>query len=212
MTITILTDNKNSWFIEYGEKLEKTLRQKNHQVEYVFNKKDIKQGDICFLLSCSNIVEKSFLDLNNNNIVVHASDLPKGKGFAPLQWQIYNGENDIPITLFEAVEAVDAGHYYIKSIIHYNGTELYDELRKILSEKIIEMCVEFVDRYNELKPIEQKGSESFYKRRTLKDDEIDIEKSIKELFNHFRIADNNRFPLYFNYLENKYIIKVEKEK
>ena len=211
MRITILTDNDKSWFIEYGLKLEKILRKNNHQVKYAFNKKEIKKGDICFLLSCSNIVEKSYLELNNNNIVVHASDLPKGKGFAPLQWQILKGENDIPITLFEAVEAVDAGPYYIKSIIHYNGTELYDELRQILGEKIIEMCIEFVDRYNELKPIEQKGEESFYRRRTFKDDEIDIEKSIKELFNHFRIADNERFPLFFNYQGNKYIINIEKK-
>ena len=40
MIVTIVTDNINSWFINYGKKLEKKLRQKNHQVEYVFNKND----------------------------------------------------------------------------------------------------------------------------------------------------------------------------
>jgi len=210
MKITILTDNQSSWFIKYGKKLETLLKSRNHQVDYIFSKNDIKPGNVLFMLSCSNIVEKRFLDLNTNNIVVHASDLPQGKGFAPMQWQILEGKNEIPITLFEAVEAVDAGPYYIKSSIHYKGTELYDELREILSEKIIDMCAEFIDNYNDLKPKEQIGNESFYPRRKTKDDEINPEKTIIELFNHFRIADNDRFPLYFYYKDNKYYLKIEK--
>ncbi len=211
MKITVLTDNPNSWFVEYGKTLVSLLKLKGHQVEYIFDKNNIKAGDILFMLSCSNIVEQKLLELNKNNIVVHASDLPKGKGFAPLQWQILNGKNDITITLFEAVKEVDAGPYYIKKIIQYNGTELYEELRHTLSDKIIELCVEFVDNYKTLKPVKQTGNESFYPRRKDKDDEIDPQKTIIELFNHFRIADNNRFPLYFYHKGNKYYIKVEKD-
>ena len=36
------------------------------------------------------------------NIVIHASDLPKDKGWAPMFWQILEDKNTIPFTMFEA--------------------------------------------------------------------------------------------------------------
>jgi methionyl-tRNA formyltransferase len=210
MRITILTDDASSWFVFYGKKLEKALQDRNHEVEYIFNKSQIKVSDICFLLSCSNIVEKKYLDLNKKNIVIHASDLPNGKGFSPLQWQILEGKNDIPLTLFEAVEGVDSGPYYLKDFIQCNGGELYNELRELLGRKIIEMSLKFVNEFENLKPIEQNGIETFFLRRRKKDDQIDPQKSIIELFNHFRIADNEKFPLFFELNGQTYNIKIEK--
>lgn len=92
MIINILTDNKKSWFIPYGYTLQSKLQELMHNVHFVFDKNDIHEGDICFLLSCSKIIEKEYLERNKNNIVVHASDLPKGKGFSPLQWQVLEGK------------------------------------------------------------------------------------------------------------------------
>jgi methionyl-tRNA formyltransferase len=210
MKITILTDDISSWFVFYGQKLKKLLQDRNHEVEYVFNKINIKEGDVCFLLSCSNIVEKKYLELNKNNIVIHASDLPHGKGFSPLQWQILEGKNDIPLTLFEAVEGVDAGPYYLKDFINYNGSELYFELREMLGEKIIEMSILFIENFNHMIPIRQTGIETFYPRRKKKDDQIDPQKSIIELFNHFRIADNEKYPLFFELYGQTYNVKIER--
>ena len=36
--------------------------------------------------------------MNKNNIVVHASDLPKGRGFSPMSWQILEGKNKIKLS------------------------------------------------------------------------------------------------------------------
>lgn len=46
MKITILTDNKNSWFIPFGFILQERLSLK-HNVKYINNKHDIENGDIC---------------------------------------------------------------------------------------------------------------------------------------------------------------------
>jgi methionyl-tRNA formyltransferase len=189
----------------------KTELQKHHNVHYVHHKSGIKKGDVCFILSCSRIIEDAYLNLNKNNIVVHASDLPEGIGFSPLQWQILEGENNITITLLEAVVKVDEGPYYLKTTLAFNGTELLVELRDILGKKIIAMCLEYIEKRDSLKPIPQQGEQSFYARRTSRDDELDINLTIKQQFNHFRIADNERFPLYFRYLDNKYILKIFKE-
>ena len=211
MIITIFTDNFDSWFVEYGFTLQNDLVKKGHQVKYVFNKEEILKGDICFLLSCTKLIDQKFLDLNSNNIVIHASDLPKGKGFSPLQWQIFEGKNQIILTLFEVVKDVDSGPYYFKDTLKFDGTELLPELREKMAKKIIDMSINFVVNGKQLKPIEQSGIESFYKRRKIEDDQVDTNKSIKDLFNHLRIADNNKYPLYFYIKNKKYSIRIEEE-
>jgi methionyl-tRNA formyltransferase len=211
MDITILTDNQKSWFVPYGKVLLEKLAELKNNVSYVFNATEVKQGDVCFLLSCTRLVPAEVLRLNKNNIVVHASDLPKGKGFSPLQWQVVEGSNKIPLTLFEVTEGVDAGPYYLKDEIIFSGYELLDEMRKKMAEKIIDMCIKYITHFHDLKSIGQEGEESFYKRRTKKDDELDVNKTIAEQFNHLRIANNDLHPLYFHYKGEKYILKIYKE-
>lgn len=211
MQITIITDNTFSWFIPYGEQLKSKLQFIGHHAEYVFKKQDIIKGDICFLLSCSRIVEQNYLNYNVNNIVVHASNLPSGKGFSPLQWQILEGKNEIFLTLFEAVNDVDAGPFYFKDKIIFKGNELLNEMRDIMGKKIIDMCLFYVNNQKDLFPIEQEGDETFYRRRIIEDDEIDINKSIAEQFNLFRIADNKHFPLWFRYKGKKMYLKIFEE-
>lgn len=209
MKITILVDDEKSWFIPYAKILKKQLEDRQNHVSLIHNARSADGGDICFLLSCSKIVTTNFLEKYRHNIVVHASDLPAGKGFTPLKWQIIEGKDDIVLTLFEAAEAVDAGPYYMKEMLHFDGTELLKELQQIMADKIIEMCLEYVVNPEKYPAKQQQGEESFYPRFTKSDDMIDIDKSIKEQFNHFRVADNEKFPLWFEYKGKKYILSIK---
>lgn len=85
-----------------------------HRVHWTHEVKALGSGDVCFYLSCSQIVPSSILGNFAHNLVVHESDLPQGKGWSPLTWQILEGCNRIPVTLFEAVEKVDSGDIYLK--------------------------------------------------------------------------------------------------
>lgn len=211
MDISILVDSKASWFCEYAEKLSKELEADRHKVSYVHDSQELQGGDICFLLSCTRLVKKERLQLYRHNIVIHASDLPRGKGFTPLKWQIIEGKNDIPITLFEAVEEMDAGNYYFKEIIHFEGHELLDELHEIMGNKICSMAMRYVLESESLIGIKQEGTETIYSRRTVEDDELDISQSIESQFNQLRIADNERFPIWFRYRNHEYILKIQKK-
>lgn len=211
MRITILVDDKDSWFIPYAIKLQKRLIDYGKEVKCVFNQKDVTPSDICFLLSCKKIVGQEFLKKNNHNIVVHASDLPRGKGFSPLAWQIMEGNNEIILTLFEVTEDVDAGPYYMKEKIVFLGTELLDSLHNKMANRIIEMCIKYVMHIKDYVAQTQEGESTFYPRRMEKDDELNIDKTIREQFNHLRIADNERHPLWFVVNEKKYYIKVYEE-
>ena len=197
MKIAILVDDINSWFVPYSHVLKEKLQTDNIDVKEYNNSKEVGDEDICFILSCTKILKKDFLDKHKHNIVVHASDLPKGKGFTPLKWQILEGKNDIPLTLFEAVEACDAGPYYLKDVIHFRGYEMLGEMQDIMARKIIDMCCLFVQQLDSLNPIEQIGDSSYYRRFNKNDDNLDTNQTLSELFPRFRIADFERFPLTF---------------
>lgn len=211
MNISILTDDPKSWFVPYGEVLRKNLEELGHNVDYIFTKDDLRTSDITFLLSCSHIFDADLLSYSDKNVVIHASELPRGKGFSPLQWQILEGNNDIVLSAIEATDAVDAGPIYLRKSLKFNGTELYEELREKLAECIIEMACYLVLNNGLLVLQEQKGEESFYRRRTIVDDELNPQKSIADQFNHFRIADNKNHPLYFYFKGEKYFLRIDKE-
>jgi methionyl-tRNA formyltransferase len=208
MKIQVLTDDRASWFVPYGEQLTATLASRGYDAVYVFDKRDIVPCEILFMLSCGKLVPQQVLVKNQHNIVVHASDLPAGKGFSPLQWQILEGRNMIALTLFEAVVAVDAGPVYLKDAVAYDGTELYDELRAKLGNKIVEMCIRYADEHERLPGVQQRGESTFYRRRTAADDELDVNKTLAELFDHLRIADSERHPVWFRYRGASYCLRI----
>ena len=210
MKISILTDNPQSWIIPYVEKL-KTDLSLIHEVKHVFDTSKLEPGDILLILSCEKIIKKEFLKLHKSNIVVHPSKLPKGKGWSPLAWQILEGSNCIPVTLFEAREELDSGPVYLIDNIFLKGHELNDEIKDKQGLLTIEMIKDYIDKYPNIKKIKQVGKETFYPRRLKKDSELDLNKTIKEQFNLLRISDNERYPAYFKYNGLKYIIKITKE-
>lgn len=209
MRIAILT-TPDQWFVEYAKQLQNKIE--NSKL-YFDHQKLTKSYDIVFILSYHKIIEKEYLDNNKHNIVIHASALPKGKGWAPMFWQILEGKDNIPFTMFEVDEGVDSGDIYMQKTLQLNGYELNDELRKKQAWHIINMCLGFIENYEKYKiPIKQNGTESFYKKRTAKDSELDIEKSIKEQFNLLRIVDNENYPAFFYKDDKKYILKIEEAK
>ena len=213
LKITILSD-KNSWINTYNIKLKEKLEKLNHSVSLIHSLNYIVKGDILFLLSFSEILSKKELSLNKNNIVVHASDLPHGKGMSPMSWQILEGKNEITLSLFEALEKLDAGNIYLKLKINLKGNELVYDWRNILGNKTVDICIKFIKNYpicleNHIKQTNIKD-DVFYRRRNPNDSEIDINQTIKEQFNLLRIVDNEEYPAFFKINKTKYIIKIYK--
>jgi methionyl-tRNA formyltransferase len=210
MNITILTDNPNSWILPYVEDL-KNILIKEHKIHHVYNTIDIIGGDIMLVLSCEKILKKQFLELHKSNVVVHPSKVPQGKGWSPLAWQILEGVNKIPVSLFEAVEEVDAGNVYKVDYIELDGSELNVEIKHLQGVLTINMVKWYIDNFNSIVGVPQIGNESFYAKRREKDNELDVDKTITEQFNLLRVVDNNRYPAHFFYKGNKYILKVYKD-
>ena len=209
-TIAILT-TESSWFLPYAKELTESLYQNYYHVKLFYNHEDIPDTyDIIFILSYFRIIPQEYLDKHYHNLVVHESDLPQGKGWSPLFWQVLEGKNRIPIVLFEAGGLVDSGDIYFKDYIELEGHELNQEIRHKQAIKTIELCKRFLGEYKNLKPVKQKGKETIYPKRTFLDSELDIDKSIKEQFDLLRTCDNENYPGYFYHRGHKYILKIEK--
>jgi methionyl-tRNA formyltransferase len=210
-TITIVTDKFN-WINSYIPQWIKSLEPFVSRVTWVHDVQEIQPGLMAFFLGCEQIVGRPLLNLNQHNLVVHASDLPQGKGWSPLTWKIIHGENRIPVVLFEAAEKVDNGCIYLKHTMEFTGFELIGELREVLAETTLRLCNEFIERYPEIvdQAQEQQGEVSYYPRRTPEDSRIRPELSIQEQFQLFRVADNERYPCYFELGGETFILKIEK--
>ena len=213
MIITLLMDNPKSWFYPFAENLKEKLSGLGHEAELAHITDDIKDGELAFFLSCEKIIKQPIRDKNKHNLVVHSSPLPAGKGWSPMTWTILAGENVITNTLFEAVDAVDAGVIYIQNSITFEGGELLPELQAAQGQAIVDIIIEFVSAYPEVieRGEEQVGEESFYERRRPEDSKLDPNKTIADQFNLLRVVDNEKYPAFFNYKGSKYILKIYKD-
>ena len=115
------------------------------------------------------------------------------------------------MSLIKAVKEVDAWVIYFQNSFVLNGTELYDEIRNIQGIQVLKIIKKFLIKYPNVKS-KKKIGKNFNKRRYPKDSQLDINKTIKQQFNHLRINDNELYPSFFYYKDQKYIIKFFKEK
>jgi methionyl-tRNA formyltransferase len=210
MTIQILCDNPESWIIPYAKQLNTEFLKMRLNSSFIQNQEEVVAGDILILLSCENIFKN--LHLNHKNLVVHESDLPKGKGWSPLTWQVIEGAYSIKITLFEASEKVDAGVIYDQESVHFKGTELVEDLRALQAEATLRLLHRFVAQYPNVKGNEQIGESTYYRRRTKEDSKLALDKTLAEQFNLLRVSDNLRYPAWFEVDGEKFELHIFKAK
>jgi len=211
MLIQILVDNSDSWIIPYVKKLKQIIiKEFNYKTIIINDHHDVRKGDVLCLLSCEKIFKK--LDLNSYNLVVHESNLPEGKGWSPLTWQVLEGKREIPITLFEAADIIDSGKIYLQDTIKLSGNELFDELKDLQGQKTINLITNFLKNMQIIRAREQIGKPTFYNRRGPEDSRLDINKTISQQFNLLRVCDNKQYPAFFIKNGVKYLLKIEKKK
>lgn len=209
--ITFLLDKKNNWIESYLLSSVLFRNSSAHAFKISHDPLNIQGQDIVFILGYTKILNEEFLKSNALNLVVHESALPKGKGFAPVQWQILEGAKSIPVYLLEAANKVDSGDIVYKDAFELTGYELYGEIREKQAKATLEIIRKFLDIYPNFTREKQIGTETFYPKRAAKDSELDINKNIKQQFNLLRIANNEEWPSFFYYEGKKYLLKIYAE-
>ena len=181
-----------------------------HTVSWAHGHEGQSAADFCFCLSYERLLPAETRALFQHTLVVHESDLPQGKGWSPLTWQILEGRNRIAVTLFEATDGLDSGVIYAQRRLEFQGHELVDELRTAQATATLDLCRWFVDQF----PASldharvQEGEETFYPRRRREDSRLDPDKTLAEQFNLLRVVDNERYPAYFEWRGRRYTLVV----
>ena len=213
MKISILCTDHLHPVIEILNEWVKSMTLKQHKVSLVFDKTDLPGGDILFLVSCKQMIGNHERAKYKSTLVLHASDLPKRRGWSPHIWSILDGEKEITVSLLEAAEPIDTGLLWLKTSFKLEGHELFDEINNQLFDAEIFLMTIAIDMIDEINPTLQVGDPGRYmKKRTPADSEIDPKKTILEQFNLLRIADPDRYPAFFYHQGYKYQIKIEKVK
>jgi len=208
--VTVVVDNP-SWIVPFAEELVTQSRESGDDAVFVRKFQDITDGSVAFYLGCLRVTPPEILARNKQNLVVHASDLPKGRGFSPLTWQILEGKNRIPVCLLNAVEEVDAGPVIYREEIEYEGHELLAELQQKLGMMTVALCRRYLSEPIPPKGQPQAEGATFYPRRRPIDSRLDPNRTIVDQFNLLRVVDNKRYPAWFDYQGKRYVIGIEKK-
>ena len=214
MNICVVVDNPLSWFVPFAKELVSRLSSMGQTALLQSAEEIPTNNEIAFLLSCEKKVSPPILARSRHNIVVHASQLPQGKGMSPMTWQILEGKDVIPLSLFEAAEAIDSGTVYLRDSVHFKGNELLNEMQAKLGVKIVQMCERFLGEYPDIIKLgqPQKGPETIYRRRRPADSQLDPQKTIAEQFNLLRVVDNERYPAFFEWRGRRFVLSVSPAK
>ena len=180
-----------------------------HEAYLTDDKRTLSGGDLLFLVSCTEMVGREIRSRFGKTLVIHESDLPQGRGWSPLAWQILEGRNRFTVTLLEAEDEVDSGPVWAKRELVLEGHELSGEInerRDAVRRGLMEFAVE---NFGHIRPQEQSGMASYYVRRTPADSRIDPNRSIASQFDLMRICDL-RFPAFFELRGHRYEIFLQK--
>jgi methionyl-tRNA formyltransferase len=207
--ITVVVDNP-SWFVPHAQQLVEHMRAAGDDAAFAAEHAEVREGAVAFYLSCLRIVPPHVCARNLRNLVAHTSDVPRGRGFSPLTWQIIEGMNHIPVCLLEAVAEVDAGPVIYREWVEFQGHELIDELRRSVAEKTLELCKRFLAERIPPRGEPQVGEPTVYRRRGPLDSQLDPEQSIAAQFDLLRTVDNVRYPAWFDHRDCRYKIAIEK--
>jgi methionyl-tRNA formyltransferase len=205
----ILSD-RHSWIAPYVDDLAEDWASAGHDCQIAHKVSDVEPADFCFCLSFSQILTPIARSQFKHTLVVHESDLPHGRGWAPMTWQILAGSRRIPVTLLEAVDAVDGGPIYLQESIDLAGTELNQEWRKLQAAATHRLCADWVRNYPAVLvgARDQIGVPSFYPRRRPERSQLDVFRSLAEQFDLLRVVDNEAYPAFFEMNGRRFTLEI----
>lgn len=168
-------------------------------INIYFRQDDVREEGILFVISYYCVLPKKFIDSFEHVIVLHASDLPKGRGWSPYIWEILEGAEHITLSAITASERVDEGDIWVKMPIAIAPTDINIEINKKLFSAEVELMERVLEMIGNGKaPTPQSENvATYYPRRTPEDSRVQLDNKLGEIFNLLRTADPKRYPVFF---------------
>ena len=122
-------------------------------------------ADVFVVVAYGQILSQEILDIPKLGCVnVHGSILPEYRGAAPIQWCLYNGENQTGITTMLMDAGMDTGAMLLTATTSVrsldNAQDLADRLAVIGADLLVETLLKL--QHQEIEPIPQDNSQATY--------------------------------------------------
>jgi len=170
-------------------------------------------GDLLFLVSFGEILPAGAAARFRHALVLHASDLPRGRGWSPHVWQVLAGSSEVTVSLISAAEKVDRGDIWKKERVDLVGHELFDEINELVFEAEMRLMDYAMSGLDDARRVAQDttGIEpTYHPRRKPEDSRLDPNASIIEQFDLLRVCDPDRFPAFFEHRDTTYGVRLWK--
>ena len=173
---------------------------------------ELRVGHRLFLISYPFKVPISIIQTYDDAFVLHASDLPRGRGWSPHVWQVLEGATVITVTLLTAHEGIDTGNIRSQRQVEVPSSALFDEINEAIFNAELELIKEALYRYDTLSNVEQdrEVTPTYYRKRAPSDSRVDMSKPLDDSFDLIRISDPDRFPAFVEKDGVKIKITLEK--
>lgn len=211
LAVTVLCNNPqhpvNPWLVRWKNEMAAA----GHQVTLCSDRSQLAGGDLLFLVSCSQIIRAPERDRFRASLVLHASDLPSGRGMSPHIWAIVGGASTIIVCALEVRDPVDSGDVWLRTTFELAGHELLPEINERLFAAELELMTRVVAAGGRLPPVPQQGTpEAPLRWRTPEDSRIDPSRPLADQFDLLRVVDNDRYPAFFDHRGHRYVLRIEK--
>jgi len=169
--------------------------------------KNLEKYDLVVLWNYRKIIQG--ISNKKNIIIFHGSDLPGGKGWAPIYYSIFNGLKYYTVSGILPADEVDSGDIVIKAKFQIKDNFTAEFIRECDNEVSVLLVRKILDKFKGKKITGKKqvGKGSYNKRRKPEDNEVDINSKVSEIINHIRGCEKQH-PAFFYYKDQKYNISI----
>jgi methionyl-tRNA formyltransferase len=183
-----------------------------HEISLVRSKNELTGCQILFLISCSEIISSTDRAVYKVTLVLHASDLPQGRGWSPHIWQIIGGAEQVILSLLEAEDAVDSGRIWHQIKFPVPKHALWNEINDQLFSSKLKLMDYAVEQFELVTPVSQRTDIEpiYFPKRKPADSRIDPYASIASQFDRIIVCDPERFPAHFELYGHQYKLTLEK--
>lgn len=163
------------------------------------------EPDVAVCAGWTQIIDEELLGIPADGTWgLHASDLPQGRGGAPVNWSIIHGEPAVTMSLFEFVPEVDDGDVLGQRSVPVEDRDtvgtVYDRLT-VASFDLLDDALERLEAGG-LNPVSQNRAEATYRpNRTPDDGWMDWRASARDQYNFVR-ALTDPYPGAFTFFDS----------